>query len=303
MTVSIIGGSGLIGTELARQLLNAGENVIILSRAPEKAEGIPAGASAEKWSSDNPEENIEVIGKSDAVVNLAGASIMRRWTASNKKKIRFSRINTGKILTESIERAGRKPEVVVQGSAFGYYGPGAREADESAGPGDDFLAEVAADWEDSTAAVEKMGVRRVIIRTGIVLSNRGGAFPLMKLPFRFLAGGPLGSGRQILSWIHIEDEAAAIRFLIRNRNAEGPFNLTSPEPVSNNKFSRILGKEMGRPSLIRVPGFLIRLVMGETSSVVLKGRAVRPRNLERLGFEFRFPDISSALEELISKKD
>lgn len=299
MTVSIIGGTGLIGTELARQLLSSGENVIILSRSPERARGLPAGVTAAKWDTVNPENNIEVMEESNAVVNLAGAPIMKRWTASHRRRIRISRISTGEILTESIERAGRKPAVLVQGSASGYYGAGESEADENSGPGDDFLARVAADWENSTADVEKAGVRRVIIRTGIVLSDRGGAFPLIKLPFRFHAGGPLGSGKQYMPWIHIRDEARAIRFLINNQGAEGPFNLTSPQQITNYEFSRTLGKVMGKPAILRVPGLLVRLILGEMSSVALKGRPVIPGRLTAMGFRHEFSDIDSALENLL----
>jgi len=299
MTISIIGGSGLIGTALTELLAGKGERVIILSRNPRKVINLPDGATAEKWYTSDPERNIPVIEKSDAVVNLAGASIMRRWTSSGKEAIRLSRINTGKVLSESIRSAAGKPEVLIQGSAFGYYGTGEEEADEENGAGSGFLASVADEWEESTGAAEDMGVRRVILRTGIVLSSEGGAFPKMALPFRFFAGGPLGSGRQWISWIHINDQAAAISFLINNKSAEGPFNLTSPNPVTNGEFSRTLGRVMRRPAFFRVPGFIIRALMGEMSSVVLEGRRVIPRKLTALDFEYEFPEIESALNDLI----
>jgi hypothetical protein len=301
MVIAIIGGTGLIGTALAEQLVRTGHTVIVLSRNPGRAANIPDGAELRKWFGSEPAANVPVMEDSDAAVNLAGASIMRRWTSSNKEKIRLSRVRTGRILTESISLAEKKPKLLVQGSAFGYYGPGEETADERSGPGDDFLARVCVEWEDSTRAVEDMGVRRVIIRTGIVLSNAGGAFPLMKLPFRFFAGGVLGSGKQILSWIDLEDEAAAIRFLIESEKAAGTFNLTSPEPVTNKRFSCLLGKAMGRPSFLRIPGLLIRLVMGEMSSVILKGRAVHPSRLKEMGFDFRFPGISKALDNLLKE--
>jgi hypothetical protein len=298
MIISITGGSGLIGTALTKHLLEAGHKVIILSRSPGRVGDLPPGSSARKWHSSNPAANVPVMEESDAVVNLAGSSIMRRWTSSNREKILLSRVNTGRVLVASIREAAGRPAVLIQGSAFGYYGTGEERVDEEAGAGSGFLAEVSKRWERSTAETEEMGVRRVILRTGIVLSNRGGAFPLMKLPFRFFAGGALGSGRQWLSWIHMNDEAAAIRFLIENAAASGPFNLTSPRPVTNGQFSHLLGKAMNRPAWLGVPGSLIRMIMGETSTVALEGRPVIPRKLTGLGFRFKFPRVESALKDL-----
>jgi hypothetical protein len=170
---------------------------------------------------------------------------------------------------------------------------------EEAELGDGFLGRTAAAWEASTAPVEKLGVRRAIIRTGVVLSNGGGAFPLLALPFRFFVGGPLGSGRQWFPWIHIEDAIRAIRFLIEEGTADGPFNLTAPHPVTNSEFSRILGTVMNRPSVVRVPAFAIRLVLGEMSTVVLDGQRAIPKKLLELGFEYRYPGLRPALQDLV----
>jgi hypothetical protein len=183
----------------------------------------------------------------------------------------------------------------------GYYGfRGDEKVAEDAAPGDDFLARLASDdWEPSTEPVEEMGVRRVVIRTAPVLDATEGALPSMMLPFRFFVGGPMGSGKQWLSWIHIQDEVAAIRFLIDHQEASGPFNLSAPNPMTNADFSRELGRAMGRPSFVPVPGFAMKLAFGEVTSVLLEGQRAIPERLQDLGFEFRFPDAGAALENLL----
>lgn len=300
MNISIIGGTGLIGRALAEELVRSGDDVTVLSRDPGRAKSIPRGASVGEWNTYDPNRNVEIIEKSDAVINLAGASIMKRWSKSNKRKIRQSRVETGKLITESISQAKKKPSVLIQASAVGYYGSrGNEEITEGSVPGEGFLAGVAVEWEDSTAPVEKMGVRRVVVRTGVVLSRKVGALPMTALPFRFFFGGPLGSGRQWMPWIHLDDVARAIGFLIKNKDAGGVFNITSPQPVTNREFSRALGRALHRPAVFRVPAFLIRLLLGEMSTVVLEGQKAMPAKIIDLGFRHRFPDIESALKDLL----
>jgi uncharacterized protein (TIGR01777 family) len=182
----------------------------------------------------------------------------------------------------------------------GYYGPrGDKKITEETPPGTDFLGQLAVEWEASTAAVEALGVRRAIIRSGAVLSTEGGAFPPMLVQFRLFAGGPLGSGRQWLPWIHLADEVRAIRFLIENESAEGAFNLMAPTPLTNADFGRMLGRVMGRPSYVPIPAFALRLVLGEMSTVILNGQRAIPCRLLDLGFTFRFPDAEAAVQDLL----
>jgi uncharacterized protein (TIGR01777 family) len=189
---------------------------------------------------------------------------------------------------------------VVQASAIGYYGPHGDEVlDETAPPGNDFLAGVVAEWEASTAPVEQLGVRRVITRTGLILAKKDAPFAMVLLPFKFFVGGPFGSGRQYWSWIHLEDEIRAIRFLIAAEAAAGPYNLTSPNPDTNRELSRAVGRVMRRPSFLGIPAFATRLVAGETATVVLDGQRVVPKRLLELGFEFKYPLLEGALRNIL----
>jgi uncharacterized protein (TIGR01777 family) len=223
-----------------------------------------------------------------------------RWTPERKQRIIDSRVNAGKAVMEALQGAKKKPQVLVQASAMGYYPPSdeQRYTEEDA-PGNDFQADVLIKYEASTQAAEALGIRRVILRSGIVLSNRGGAFIPQVLPFKMLVGGPLGNGKQGYSWIHIADEVAAIRFLIENKDASGAFNLTSPYPLSNGEFGKVIGKVMGRPSFFPVPAFALKLVFGEVSSILLQGRYVLPKRLQEMGFKFNFPDAESAVADLL----
>lgn len=301
MRVLITGGTGFIGQALARSLLADGYEVIALSRRPERAQGLPPGMRVVPWDARTAEGWGPLVEGAAAIVNLAGESIAGGpWTAERKRRIRDSRVNAGRAVVAAVQAAAQKPGVVIQASAVGYYGPhGDEEVTEDTSPGDDFLAHVAVDWEASTVPVEALGVRRVIIRTGLPLSREGGVFPFFLLPFRFFVGGPLGSGRQWLPWIHIADEIGAIRFLMENEQAHGPFNLSAPNPVTNAEFSRTLGRVMRRPSLMRVPAFALRLALGELSTLMLSGQRQIPRRLLDMGYRFRFPELEAALRDLL----
>ena len=206
-------------------------------------------------------------------------------------------------VVEAVERASVKPRVVVQASGAGYYGPrGDEEILEDAPAGRDFLGRTAVEWENSTAPVESLGVRRAVIRSGVVLSTVGGAFSLMMLPFRLFVGGPFGSGRQWFSWIHIADQVRAIRFLIENDAPNGPFNLAAPGPVTNADFGRTLGRVLRRPSFIPAPAFALRLFLGEMSTVLLDGQRAVPRRLLDLGFNFCFPEVETALRDILDRR-
>lgn len=308
MRIIIPGGTGLIGSALAANLASDGHEVIILSRDPARhAEKFPAQIQLVPWDAHSAAGWGHLADGAAAIVNLAGENLAgsgllpSRWTPERKRRIRESRLNAGKAVVEAVEAAQYKPSVVLQASAVGYYGPhGDETIDESYPPADDFLAQVCQDWEASTAAVEAMGVRHVIIRTaGIVLSPTQGALPRLMLPYRFFVGGPLGSGKQWYTWIHPADEVAAIRFLIEQEDASGAYNLTSPEPLTNAEFGRLLGRVMKRPSLIPVPGFVLQWMFGEVASVVLTGQRVVPRRLQEAGFQFRFGNLEHALRDLL----
>jgi hypothetical protein len=202
---------------------------------------------------------------------------------------------------EAVTQAEQKPRVVIQASGVGYYGYRGDEAlTEESGPGDDWAARFTAEeWEPSTASVEEMGVRRVVARTGVVLSTEDGALPRLLLPFRLFVGGPMGNGKQWVSWIHLEDQARALRFLIENEEAQGAINITSPNPVTNGELAKAIGKVMGRPSWIPVPGFALRLAFGEVAEVVLKGQRAVPQRLLDLGFEFRFAAAEATMKDLL----
>lgn len=300
MRVLITGGTGLIGRALAADLTAAGHEVVVLSRAPQSA-GAPGGVRVERWDAATAAGWGALAEGAGAIVNLAGEEIAHRWTAGRKRRIGESRLNAGRAVVEAVRAASRKPAVVIQSSAVGYYGPrGDDEVAEDSPPGDDFLARLCVDWEASTAPVEELGVRRAIIRTGVVLARDGGALPRMLLPFRLGIGGKLGSGRQWFPWIHMADEVAAIRFLIERDDASGAFNLCAPNPLANAEFSRALGRAMRRPSLVPVPGFALRLMFGEMAMVLLRGQRQTPRRLQEAGFVFRFPEAGAALRDLLS---
>jgi len=300
MCVIITGGTGLIGRALAADLAADGKQVIVLSRAPERATALPPGVRAVPWDAHTAEGWGALADGCDAIVNLAGQNLIGYWTAERKRRIRQSRLDAGRAVTAAVEQADVKPRVVVQASGVGYYGPhGDEEILEDAPPGEDFLARTAVAWEDATAAVEALGVRRAIIRSGLVLSTGGGALPLITLPFRFFVGGPLGGGRQWFPWVHLADAVRAIHFLIEDQAASGPFNLVAPGALTNASFSRVLGRTMRRPSFIPIPAFALRLLLGEMSTLALVGQRAVPRRLSDLGFTFRFPDAEAALRDLL----
>jgi len=302
--VIITGGRGLIGQALARELVGHGYQVIVLSRQlpiffPNDQ---PENISYEMWDGRSPQGWGRLAEGARAIVNLAGENLSAgRWSAARKQRIRDSRVNAGQAVLQAVRQARRKPEVVVQASAVGYYGPcGDQELTEEAPPGNDFLAKVCVDWEASTAPVAGLKVRHVVIRTGVVLDAEAGALPDMALPFRLFVGGRLGSGRQYVPWIHLADEVAAIRFLIEHAKASGPFNLTAPQPLTNAEFGRTLSKVLRRPYWLPVPAFALRLLLGEMSTVVLNGQRAVPQRLLQLGFSFQFPDAEAALRDLLA---
>jgi uncharacterized protein (TIGR01777 family) len=268
---------------------------------------VTGGVRIQRWDACTTEGWGHLADGADAIVNLAGASLAgegffpTRWTEGRRRIIRESRLNSSRAVVEAVAQAAQKPRVVIQSSAVGYYGfHGDEILSEGSEPGDDWAARFTAEeWEPSTLPIEEMGVRWVVARTGVVLSTEGGALPRLLLPFRLFAGGPMGSGNQWYSWIHIQDQARALRFLIESDGARGAFNLTAPNPVTNGELAKLMGKIMGRPAFVPVPGFAMRLAFGEVADVVLKGQRVVPQRLLDLGFEFRLPTAEAALKDLL----
>lgn len=299
MRVLISGGSGLIGTALAKSLRGDGIGVAILSRGGGR---LPSeGVERIRWDGRTIGDWWQPAQDYDAWVHLAGDNVASgRWTRRKKARIQASRVESGQAMVEAIRRCERPPRVLLQASGVGYYGSRpSGTLDESAAPGDDFLARVALDWEGSTRPVEARGVRRAILRTGVVLSREGGAFSKLTLPIRCFVGGPLGDGRQALPWIHIEDEVGAIRFLLDEPAAEGPFNLTAPETVTQLEFVRLAARQLGRPAVLPAPAFLLRAVLGEMAEMLLGGQRAVPRRLLERGFRFRYPSLDPALVDLL----
>lgn len=304
MRVVIAGGTGFIGRALTRSLVADGYEVVVLTRGAGGRRASPGvsfvsydGRTGQGWSSQ--------LDGAAALVNLAGENIASGyWTEARKKRLRESRLAPGRAVMDALSRVGAPPPVLVQSSATGFYGDrGDTPVDEDASRGTGFLAELAGEWEASTAGAEALGVRRIILRTAVVFGADGGALPLMLRPYRFFIGGPLGSGRQYFPWIHLADAVAAIRFLMDHAEASGPFNLAAPEAVTQNELARTIGRALDRPAFLRTPGPVLRLLLGEMARELLLGGArVVPRRLLALGFTFRFPALSQALADILGRE-
>jgi hypothetical protein len=295
--VFLTGATGLIGRALAGSLTEAGHEVVALSRGSAPA-GLPAAtrlvrgdpALAGAWQDE--------LARSDACVHLAGEPVAAgRWTAARKRAIRESRVASTARVAEVIAAGG--PSVLVSGSAIGYYGPrGDEELDEASPPGTDFLARVAAEWEEAARPAARRA-RVAVVRTGIVLARDGGALPRLAAPFRLFAGGPIGDGAFWQSWIHLEDQVGLLRLALEDPRATGPLNATAPEPVRNRDLARAIGRVLGRPSLLPVPALAVRAALGEMAEVVLASQRVLPARPLALGYRFRWPSLEPALRDLL----
>jgi hypothetical protein len=298
MKVLITGGLGFVGTQLSIRLLERGHQVTVVDRSPEPHEHTPA--DVHYLSADTTVRGPwqQQVADQEGIINLAGASIFNRWNDKIKKVIYDSRVLTTRNVVEAIPQ--KEGMMLCSTSAVGYYGfRGDEEILEDGTPGDDFLASLCVDWEDEASKAADKGVRVAISRFGIVLGKTGGALGQMIPAFKRFVGGPLGSGNQWFSWIHMEDLLNAFLFVLDNEEISGPVNFCSPHPVQNRKLAKALGKVLGRPSFVTTPGFMLRLVLGEFGSILLEGQRVIPGTLLKHGFIFRYPDISRALEEVV----
>ena len=294
MRVTVTGATGLIGSRVVAALRERGDEVTILTRDPARAgEGIawrdPAGEPAPAGA----------LAGRDGVIHLAGENVGRRWTAKAKRAIHDSRVRGTRNLVEGLRAAEPRPRVLVSQSAVGFYGGrGDEPVEESEPPADDFLAHVAAGWEEEAQAAEQLGVRVVRTRTGIVLAGDGGALKRMLPPFKLGLGGPVGSGRQYMPWIHIDDVVGALLFCLDTEAASGPVNVTAPEPVPNRGFAKALGRVLGRPAVVPAPAAALKLALGEMSLVVTTGQRAVPARLTELGYRFRHPELEAALRDV-----
>ncbi|MBI5665743.1 MAG: TIGR01777 family protein [Nitrospirae bacterium] len=309
MNILITGGTGFIGTPLARELRGKGHSVTVTTRRPSDSKDKLTWSAPALIPPD-------IISRFDAVINLAGEPIApRRWTKDRKERILSSRINTTRALVESIrqiehtplsplDRGERKrlPKVLISASAVGFYGAhGDEYVTEDTPPAGDFLADVCKQWEAEAYKALDLGIRVVTVRIGGVLEADGGALPMMALPFKFFLGGPIGSGRQWFSWIHRDDIIGIIIFALENDSVSGPVNMTAPNPVTNREFSRSLGQVLHRPSFLAVPGIVVKLMLGELGAVLLTGQRVLPEKILRAGYRFKYSDVSQALRAILGK--
>jgi uncharacterized protein (TIGR01777 family) len=301
--VVVAGASGFIGRSLVRELAGEGRSIIALSMDPDAARRrLPETVSVVRWDGRTAGDWARFVEGARAVVNLSGDSLAKgRWTKAKKARILDSRTRSGAALVEAVRRASVRPGVFVQASAVGFYGSsGEAEVDEASPQGEGFLAEVVRQWEASSREVEALGVRRVVTRSGLVLGRGGGVWPSLARPIRLFAGGPLGSGRQWSSWIGIQDEVRAMRFLIAREDLAGTFNLTAPCPLRQRELCRIAARALRRPCWIPVPAFVLRLLFGEKAGqTLLVSQRVIPRRLEAAGFVFHDPDAAAAVTALV----
>lgn len=301
--VIVTGATGLIGKALCRRLIEKGYAVVVFSRDPAQArQAVPGAAEYVAWT---PAESGPWVGAVDgayAVISLAGASIAgKRWSPQYKQQILNTRTLGTRGLVQAMAQAARKPRIFLSGSAIGYYGfRDDTKLDEGATPGDDFLARVVLAWEAEAGKAEALGIRTVLIRTGIVLDKREGALPQMMLPFRLFAGGPVLPGTQWFSWVHLADEVGIILWALEDERARGPINATAPDARTNKDFASTLGTVMGRPSWAPVPGFALRLIVGEAEQLLTTGQRVIPKQAQALGYQFQFPTLEPALRDILA---
>lgn len=300
MKVFITGGSGFLGTNLTKFLVDRGFEVTIMARNPEKGPRLPLNVRKIAADSMKPGSWQDEVASHDVLINLAGVSVFHRWDESYKKLLRDSRILTTRNLVDAVPSGADKKVTLISASGAGYYGFGQDEKfDESASPGSDYLARLAYDWENEALKADTKGTRVARIRIGIILGRDGGALHQMTLPFRFFVGGQIGDGKQWISWIHIDDICRAILFVIENETISGPVNLTAPSPARNSELSKAISQILRRPAFVPAPAFMMKVALGEFSSYVLNGQRVIPKVLLEKGFKFDHPTIRSALEDLL----
>jgi uncharacterized protein (TIGR01777 family) len=310
MKIIVAGGTGFLGSPLAETWAEEGHDVRLLTRSlpsgearHESGTGVP-GITRVGWTADGRTGPwAEALSGADAVINLAGASVgEQRWTPQRKAELRDSRLLATRSLVLAISRAEAPPALLLSMSGVGYYGDAGDEPrTESSPPGRDFLAQLCEDWEAEARRLEREHVRLVILRTGTVLERTGGALPRMMTPFRFFVGGPLGSGRQYISWIHRLDWVEVVRWIVQTPEVTGVINATAPHPVTSRQFARALGRAIHRPALLPAPSVALKLVLGEFARSVLTGQRVLPERALALGYHFRYPELDMAFRGIFGE--
>ena len=311
MRIVIAGGTGFIGSPLAEVYAEEGHDVRVLTR------GLPSGTSRHEpgtgkpgitrvgWIPDGSSGPwVAALDGADAAINLAGASIgAKRWTPQRKAELRDSRVLATRSIATAIRECAAPPHVFVNSSGAGFYGDtGSEPRTEESKPGDGFLAQLAQDWEAEARRAEPAGTRVVLLRTGVVLEKSGGALPQLLTPFRFFAGGPLGSGRQYISWIHRLDVVEMIRWILETPAVAGPVNATAPHPVTNREFARALGRALRRQSFVPAPAFALKLALGEMAGpLLLESQRVIPARAKAHGYHFRYPEIDIAMRGIFGE--
>jgi uncharacterized protein (TIGR01777 family) len=307
MQIFITGGTGLVGTRLVPRLQQRGDTVLVLSRRASAGPSLGLDCEMIQGDPTQPGDWQDRAAQCDAIVNLAGESISgKRWNDQVKTELRASRVKSTENCVAAIVRQPRRtdgsPKVLVNASAIGYYGArGDEDLDEDSPPGGDFQAGLCIDWEKAALPAKDAGARLVLLRVGVVLARDGGALTKMLLPFKLCLGGPMGSGKQWLSWIHHDDMVGIILLALDSSVASGPMNGTAPNPVRNKEFGKTLGRALGRPAFMPMPGFMLKLVMGEGAEMALTGQKVLPRHAQQWGYSFRFPVLDEALADIFKK--
>lgn len=302
MKIVLAGGTGFIGKALGARLEKENHELVILTRQRQEERGLRRYVT---WDPTGPGGTWEEeIDGAEVVINLAGESIVaKRWTQDQKKKLLESRVHSVAAIHRAMQKATVRPKVLVNASAIGYYGSRADEIlDENSRPGTGFLADLCRHWEEEVMKAESLNVRTLRLRIGLVLAEEGGVMSKMLPPFRLGLGGPLGSGKQWMSWIHRDDLVELILYLLEHSEAFGAFNATALNPVHMEQFAKTLGKTLGRPAFFRVPGFVLKMMMGELSDLLLTGQCVLPQRAIQLGFSFKYPTLESALHDCLSKR-
>ncbi len=301
MKVLVTGASGRIGKALCDELLKRGDEVVGLTRGPEKARAAAPQIEWHAWEPTLERPEPAAFDGVEGVVNLVGEKINQRWTDAAKRKIMDSRKVATHNLVGAIEGLATKPKVLVSQSAVGYYGDrGDEVVDESSAPGDSFDASICVEWEAAARGVEAAGLRLAIVRTGQVMETGGGILGELLLPFKLGLGGPLAGGRQWVPWIHLADEVGVLTWALDTESVSGVVNGTSPNPVTNKDWSKALGRALGRPAVLPIPGLAVELKFGkEFGKVAQGGQRVLPRRTEELGYAFKFPEIDGALRDLV----
>ncbi|MSR78017.1 MAG: TIGR01777 family protein [Candidatus Omnitrophica bacterium] len=302
MKIIVAGGTGFVGKPLLSALLDGGHTVILLTRNSghfQNASG--SKLQLQTWDAQSTGDWTKQLEGADAVINLTGEGVAgKRWTAAQKKILLRSRIDSTHALVQALSQTTSKPKVLINASAIGYYGNiPAGNITETSAKGTGFLADLCDQWEKEALTAEALGIRVVRLRIGIVLERDGGALNKMLLPFKVGAGGPVGSGKQWLSWIHRDDLVAIILYALENPELSGAVNGTAPAPVTMKEFASSLGKALHRPAFLPVPGFVIKLLLGEMSSMLLDGQRALPEKLSKLEFRFKYPDLSGALKSIL----